>query len=646
MGKTLTEKIIEKHLVKIKFKKNEDLPIKIDQTLTQDATGVLTYLQFECLGISKLKTEVSVSYVDHNTIQQGFENANDHIYLKKIAKKYGILYSKAGNGICHQLHLERFGKPGKTLLGSDSHTSTNGCIGMLAIGAGGLDVAIAMAGYPFFIKINKIIKIELKGKLNPFVSAKDIILKLISLLKTKNNEGTIIEYGGEGLTWLSVEERASITNMGAEMGIITSIFPSDNQTKIFLKRQKREIDYFEIKADVDAKYDKIITINLNELEPLIAKPHRPDNITKVKDLEGIKINQVCIGSCTNSSYRDLMIASKMLKDKKINKNVELIVVPGSQQILNMLIKNRVISTLLSAGARLAESACGFCIGISHSPSNKAISIRTNNRNFKGRSGTKSAKIYLTSVETATASALMGYIVDPRNINIKMPKIKKVNFLIDDSIFLNEYNKVEKITKGENIGKLPFFKKISDSVKTITTIKLGDKISTDQILPAGFHLKYRSNIEESAKFVFKYENPLFSKKCFENKEKGISNLIIAGESYGQGSSREHAALCLVCLGVKIIIAKSIERIHKQNLINFGIIPFIFENEKDYENIDLEDIIIFKNIKENLLGGNKLKVYNKTKRKKFIVRFDLSDCNKKILFKGGKLNFVKEIIKKEK
>jgi aconitate hydratase len=625
MGKTITEKIIGNS-----FALGTDIPIHINQTLTQDATGTMAYLQLEALNIDKVKTELSVSYVDHNTLQMGFENADDHEYLRTVAKKFGILYSKAGNGICHQVHLERFGKPKKTLLGSDSHTPTNGGIGMLAIGAGGLDVALAMAGKPFYTKINKIIQIKLSGKLKPFVSAKDIILKVLETLTTKGNVGTIVEYSGEGIKTLSVPERSTITNMGAELGVTSSIFPSDEITLDFLKKQGRENDYTELKPDEDAGYDEIININLDDLEPLVALPHSPGNISKVSDLTGIKVNQVCIGSCTNSSYRDLTLLGKMLEGKKVNPEIEFIVAPGSKQVLNMISANGTLAKLIQAGARIAESACGFCIGAGHSPQTDAVSVRTNNRNFEGRSGTNSAGIYLTSVETAAACALTGEITSPTTLNLEPITIDSPNFLIDDSLILKDYDSDTKIIRGPNIGNPPDINPVQD-IKGIALLKVGDKITTDHIMPAGQRLKYRSNIKKYSEFVFETVDPDFSKKALENKNNNISNIIIAGESYGQGSSREHASICPAFLGVKAVIAKSLERIHKANLINFGILPLEFKNPKDYDKIQQDDEIVIENIID-CLNNNKTLLIN---TKSIELTYDLTKQDKEVLIKGGKL-----------
>jgi aconitate hydratase len=645
MGKNIVQKILEKHIIEGKPETGKEIGIKIDQTLTQDATGTMAYLQFEAMGVPKVKTELSVSYVDHNTVQVGFENADDHKYLQSVAAKYGIIYSRAGNGICHQVHLERFGKPGKTLLGSDSHTPTGGGVGMIAIGAGGLDVAVAMAGGQFYLKYPKVIKIELKGKLRPWVSAKDVILKVLEIFTTKGNVGCVFEYNGEGVKTLSVPDRATITNMGAECGVTTSVFPSDEITREFLKAQEREKDWIEIRADEDAKYDKVVEINLSELEPLAATPHSPGNIKKVKDIEGIDVDQVCLGSCTNSSYTDLMTVAHILKNKKTHPNVSFVVAPGSKQVLENITRDGGLANLLSAGARLAESACGFCIGNSQSPKSNAVSLRTSNRNFEGRSGTKSAQVYLVSPETAAAAVIIGKITDPRNLEkmgIKYPTVKMPKkFYIDDSMFIYPPDHPEniKIMRGPNIGEPPVNIELPDTIAGEVTIKVGDLITTDHIIPAGARMKYRSNVPKYSEFLFEIVDGKFYERAKRIKDLGENNIIIAGLSYGQGSSREHAALCPMYMGVKTVIAKSMERIHKANLINFGILPLTFVNEADYSNIDQGDKLEIQNIKKTLTGTDKIiKVLNKTKNKEFEATFDLSERDKKIILAGGTLNLM--------
>lgn len=643
MGKSLTQKILGEHIVEGKFEVGEEIGIKIDQTLTQDATGTMAYLQFEALGISKVKTELSLSYIDHNTIQIDFENADDHQYLQTIAAKYGILLSKAGNGICHQVHLERFGKPGKTLLGSDSHTPTSGGLGMIAIGAGGLDVAVAMGGGLFYLVCPKIIKINLIGKLKPWVTAKDIILKVLDIFSTKGNVGCVFEFGGE-IDCLSVPERATITNMGTECGVTTSIFPSDEITKAFLRAQNREKDWTLLEADENAEYDRIVDINLAEIVPLAACPHSPDNIKTIEKLEGIEVSQVCIGSCTNSSYKDLMTLAKILRNKKIHPKVSLIVSPGSKQVLENIAKNGALADILSSGARITDPVCGFCIGNSQSPQTNAISIRTSNRNFFGRSGTKSAQVYLTSVETAAACAITGKITDPRNLKMDYPQIKIPNkFYIDDSMILQPPDDVKEVQiyRGPNIGQPPPSHPLAEHISGNIVIKVGDKITTDHIIPAGSKMKYRSNVSKYAEFVFEIVDNNFYQRAIDNKNKGKDNIIVGGLSYGQGSSREHAALCPMFLGVKVVIAKSFERIHAANLINFGIIPLTFKSETDYDKIEAKDHIEIPYIREKLLKNEELTVKNTTKNIEFGVNYNLSDRQRHIILAGGLLSYTKSL-----
>ena len=646
MGKTITEKILTTHIIEGKPEKGKEVGIKIDQTLTQDATGTMAYLQFEAMNVPKVKTDLSVSYVDHNTVQIGFENADDHKYLQSVAAKYGIVYSRAGNGICHQVHLERFGKPGKTLLGSDSHTPTSGGIGMIAMGAGGLDVAVAMAGGPFYLAYPKVIKINLTGKLQPWVAAKDVILKVLEIFSTKGNVGCIFEYGGDGVKTLSVPDRATITNMGAECGVTTSVFPSDEITKQFLKAQGREKDWVELKADDDATYDRVVEINLSELEPLAATPHSPGNVKKIRDIEGLDVDQVCIGSCTNSSYTDMMTVANILKGKTVHPNVSFVVAPGSKQVLENITRDGGLANLLSAGARLAESACGFCIGNSQSPKSGAISLRTSNRNFLGRSGTKDAQVYLVSPETAAAAIITGKITDPRDLEksgIKYPKMTMPKkFYIDDSMFISplaDSSKI-KIERGPNIGEPPKNTPLPEDIKAEITIKVGDEITTDHIIPAGAKMKYRSNVPKYSEFLFEVVDPKFYERAKKIKESGLYNVIVAGVSYGQGSSREHAALCPMYMGVKAVIAKSMERIHKANLVNFGIIPLTFSNKDDYEMIGQGDSLEIPGVRKALCGkGNTIKIVDKTKGKEFEATFDLSERDKKIILAGGSLNYIK-------
>ena len=645
MGKSIVQKILEKHIVEGKWEPGKEIAIKIDQTLTQDATGTMAYLQFEAMAAPRVKTELSVSYVDHNTVQIGFENADDHKYLQSVAAKYGIIYSRAGNGICHQVHLERFGKPSKTLLGSDSHTPTGGGIGMVAIGAGGLDVAVAMAGGPFYLTCPKVIKINLKGKLKPWCAAKDVVLKMLEIFTTKGNVGCVFEYGGEGVNTLSVPERATITNMGAECGVTTSVFPSDETTRAFLKAQGREKDWTELKADSDAEYEKVIDLDLSEIVPLTAYPHSPGNIKTVKELEGMKVDQVCLGSCTNSSYKDLMTVANILKGKKAHLNVSFVIAPGSKQVLENITRDGGLTDLISAGARIAESACGFCIGNSQSPKTDAVSLRTSNRNFLGRSGTKSAQAYLVSPETAAAAVITGKMTDPRDLekmgikypNVQMPK----EFYIDDSMFIYPLEHPEhiKIYRGPNIGDPPAALPMPDSITGEVTIKVEDQITTDHIIPAGSKMKYRSNVPKYSEFLFEIVDSDFYERAKKIRDSGKSNIFIAGLSYGQGSSREHAALCPMFMGTKAVIAKSFERIHTANLINFGIIPLTFKNESDYNKIEQGDDLEIPNIKKVIENGEVLKVKNTSKGLEFEVDYNLSDRQREIILAGGTLAYIK-------
>jgi aconitate hydratase len=642
MGKNLVCKILESHLVKGALVPGTEIAIRIDQTLTQDATGTMTYLQFEAMDVPRVKTELSVSYVDHNTLQDGFENADDHRYLQTVASKYGIHYSKAGNGICHQVHLERFGRPGKTLLGSDSHTPTGGGIGMIAIGAGGLDVAVAMGGGPFYLTCPTVVKINLAGKLQPWVSAKDVILTVLKRLTTKGNVGAVIEYGGEGVKTLSVPERATITNMGAELGVTTSVFPSDEITRLFLKAQRRDAEWTALAADADAQYDKVIDLDLAKVEPLMAKPHSPDNIGTVKELAGAKVDQVMVGSCTNSSYRDLMIVASLLKGRRVFPDVSLGVAPGSRQVLEMIAKNGALADIIAAGARVLESTCGFCIGAGQAPKTDAVSIRTSNRNFEGRSGTKSAKVYLASPESAVAAALTGGIMDPRDLGIPYPEISMPEqFWIDDSMVLPPAKDPlsVSVSRGPNIGDPPAAEPLVKTIRGVVALKVGDKITTDHIMPAGSRLKYRSNIPKYAEFVFESLDPLFWKKALENKQAGTHTIVVAGASYGQGSSREHAAICPMYLGVKSVIAKSFERIHAANLINFGILPLTFASEADYDTVNAGDKIEIGNIKAALEKGEDLTLKNTTTGKTITLKYSLSARQREILLAGGMLNYTR-------
>ena len=641
MGKTLTEKILQQHLVSGTYVPGNEIAVRIDQTLTQDATGTMAYLQFESMNIPRVKTELSVSYIDHNTVQIGFENADDHRYLRTVARKFGIFLSRAGNGICHQVHLERFGKPGKTLIGSDSHTPTGGALGMIAIGAGGLDVALAMAGEPFYLTCPRVIRINLEGKLPPWVSSKDIILKVLEIFSTKGNVGCIFEYGGQALAHLTVPERATITNMGAECGVTTSLFPSDDVTRTFLKAQGRDEDWTPLSADEDAVYDKTVTINLNELVPLTAKPHSPDQIATVKEMGNIPVDQVCLGSCTNSSYKDLVTVAKILKGKVVHPRVSFIIAPGSKQVLENLSRDGYLTDLLSAGARLMENACGFCIGNSQSPQSAGVSLRTSNRNFLARSGTKDALIYLVSPETAAAAVITGTFTDPRELPMPYPAVAMPElFHIDDGMIIPPVSGEEaqdtELLRGPNIGAPPINAALPATIRGQVTLKVGDKITTDHIIPAGDRMKYRSNIPRYADFVFETVDGDFAKRAAAIRDKGEHNVIVAGLSYGQGSSREHAAICPMYLGVKAVIAKSFERIHTANLINFGILPLTFRNEADYNRIDQGDALEILDIREIIAGSRPLIVKNTTKDLEFEAVYDLSERQKAMILAGGALN----------
>ncbi len=637
----LSKKIIKRHLVSGVMEVGQEIGLKIDQTLTQDATGTMAYLQFEAMGVAKVKTELSVSYIDHNTLQSGFENADDHKFLQTIAAKYGIIFSPAGTGICHQVHLERFGIPGKTLIGSDSHTPTGGGIGMLSFGAGGLDVACAMAGQPFYITMPKIVKVNLTGKLRPWVSAKDIILELLRLLSVKGGRGKIFEFAGEGVKTLSVPERATITNMGTELGATTTIFPSDEITKDFLKKQSRETVWTELSADKDAQYDEEINIDLNALDPLIAMPHSPDNVKKVKELKGTKVDQVGIGSCTNSSLADMMLCAKVLKGKKINKDTSLVISPGSRQVMSMLAASGDLFDIIDAGARILECACGPCIGMGQAPKTKAVSLRTFNRNFEGRSGTKDAQVYLCSPEVALAAALTGEITDPCVYFQQKPEIKlPEKFYVNDGHFqmpAKDSLKVE-IVRGPNIKPLPIFEKLNDTIKADVVLKVGDNISTDHILPAGAKiLPLRSNLPAISEYTFASVD-----KDFVSRAKLSSNgVIIGADNYGQGSSREHAALAPRYLGIKAVLVKSFARIHLANLINFGIIPLTFADPLDYDKVKLGDKIEFSDIK-NIIKNNK-ELIIKIDGKNIKLNYNFTDRQKEIIFAGGLLNWIKEGIK---
>ncbi|MGN0840096.1 MAG: aconitate hydratase [Candidatus Ornithospirochaeta sp.] len=639
MGKTMCYKILSAHLMEGNLKAGETITVKIDQTLTQDATGTMAYLQFEAMGLDKVKNELAVSYVDHNTVQVGFENFDDHEYLRTVANEKGVVFSRAGNGICHQVHLERFALPGKTLIGSDSHTPTAGGVGSFSFGAGGLDVALAMAGVGYTMVAPKVINIVLKGKLRPFVSAKDVILKVLSHYGVNGNVNKVFEYTGEGVKTLSVPERATITNMGAECGVTTSLFPSDEITYSFLKGQGREENWVALEADEDAVYDDRFEIDLSTLEPLAACPHSPGNIKSVDSLKGMKINQVLIGSCTNSSYYDLRKVAKILEGKRIPENVSLGVAPGSRAVFEMIAKDGTLETLIKAGARILESACGFCIGNHQSPGTDSVSLRTNNRNFEGRSGTKSAQVYLVSPETAAWSAVKGEFSNPMECDSDIESVKYTDsFIVDDSMFIYPHEKGEGIKRGPNIGEPPSNTALSDSIKGSVWIKVGDKITTDHIMPAGQYLKYRSNIPRYSQVVFNPVDPDFATRAAKLRDEGEGGFIVAGASYGQGSSREHAAICPMYLGVKAVVAVSIERIHQANLCNFGILPLLFKNAADYQSINKGDKLELSNVYSSLEKGQFI-LKDLTTGKDIPLSLFATDTQKKTLLSGGRLNEIK-------
>ena len=640
MGLTLTEKILSAHLVEGEMIKGTEIGIRIDQTLTQDATGTMAYLEFEAMGVPRVKTERSVAYIDHNTLQNGFMNMDDHRFIGSVAKKHGIYFSRPGNGICHQVHLERFGVPGKTLIGSDSHTPTGGGIGMIAIGAGGMDVAVAMGGGTYYITCPKVVKVELTGKLQPWVAAKDVILEVLKRLSVKGGVGKVIEYCGEGVKSLSVPERATITNMGAELGATTSIFPSDEITYKFLKAQGREDVYTELCADSDAVYDEVVEINLSELVPMAACPHSPDNIKTVDEIGAMKIDQVCIGSCTNSSLMDMMKVAHILKGKTVHPDVSLSIAPGSKQVLSMLAENGALAIMLEAGARVLESACGPCIGMGQSPNSGGISLRTFNRNFEGRSGTADGQIYLVSPELAAASAIAGVLTDPRTLGempeFEMPEKFNVNDnMIVEPVAEEDMDSVE-VLRGPNIKPFPTSEPMPETINAKVSLKVGDNITTDHIMPAGAKiLPLRSNIPEISKYCFAVCDESFHDRALEMGK----SIVIGGSNYGQGSSREHAALAPLYLGVKAVITKSFARIHMANLINAGIIPMTFANEADYDRISADDELEIANVAEQIANGEIIKVTNVTKGFDFDCVVNFSDRQKEMLYAGGLLNYTK-------
>ncbi|MBQ5607647.1 MAG: aconitate hydratase [Oscillospiraceae bacterium] len=640
MGMTIAQKIIAAHCLEGDMTPGSQIALRIDQTLTQDATGTMAYLELETMGIDRVKTELSVAYVDHNTLQSGFENADDHRYLQTVAAKYGVHFSRPGNGICHQVHLERFGKPGKTLIGSDSHTPTGGGIGMLAFGAGGLDVAVAMGGGAYYINMPKMFKVELTGKLNPYVTAKDVSLELLRILSVKGGVGAIIEWGGEGVKTLSVPERATITNMGTELGATTSIFPSDETTRAFLKAQGREEDYIPLSSDGDAVYDRIIPIDLSALKPMIACPHSPDNVVSVESVAGTKVDQVCIGSCTNSSLYDMLKVAAMLKGKTVHPNVSLSISPGSKQVLRMLSDCGALSHILASGARVLECACGPCIGMGFSPNSGGVSLRTFNRNFLGRSGTKDGQVYLVSPETAVAAALAGVIADPTALEPMEPIVMPESFTIDDSAVLAplipEDAKNAEVLRGPNIKEFPKSKPFEDTLKAELVLKVGDNITTDHIMPAGAKiLPYRSNIPFLSQFCFQVCDPDFPARA---KAAG-DGVVIGGSNYGQGSSREHAALVPMYLGIRCVIAKSFARIHIANLINAGILPLTFADPADYDTLNQGSHLVFKDLKAGIAAGTVVMV-DETTGKEIVLKGEFTQRQQQILLCGGLLNYTKE------
>ena len=641
MGLTIAQKIIKNHLVSGEMTVGSDIGLRIDQTLTQDATGTMAYLEFEAMGVPRVKTELSVAYIDHNTLQTGFENADDHRYIQSVAKKHGIRFSRPGNGICHQVHLERFGIPGKTLIGSDSHTPTGGGIGMLAMGAGGLDVAVAMGGGAYHIPMPKMLRVNLTGKLSPWVSAKDVILKVLEILSVKGGVGKIVEYAGEGVATLTVPERATITNMGAELGATTSIFPSDEITREFLCAQGREQDWVALSSDPDAVYDEEISIDLSALVPMVACPHSPDNVKTVEAVGPIKVDQVCIGSCTNSSYLDLMHVAAILKGKTVHPDVSLAIAPGSKQVYNMLAANGALADIIAAGARVLECACGPCIGMGQSPNSHGVSLRTFNRNFEGRSGTADGQIYLVSPETAAASALTGVLTDPRTLGDAVSVAMPEHFLINDNMVAapvpaDDMDSVE-ILRGPNIKEFPVTQALPESLSVKALLKVGNNITTDHIMPAGAKiLPYRSNIPYLSNFCFGVCDKEFPQRCRDNGP----SIVVGGQNYGQGSSREHAALVPLYLGVKAVLVKSFARIHCANLANAGILPLVFENESDYDRIDQMDEIELPNVRAEIEAGSTVTVIDKTKGITFSAQPVLSPRQQKMVLAGGLLNYTRE------
>lgn len=643
MGKNIVEKILEAHIVSGKVKEGELIGVRVDQVYTQDATGTMAWLEFEAIGLDKVRVPLAVSYVDHNMLQSNFMNADDHLFLRTAAARFGAYFSRPGNGICHQVHLERFAAPGLIALGTDSHTPTGGGMGMIAIGVGGLEAASVMAGMPFEFTMPKVVKINLSGKLRrPYVTAMDVILTLLKMLTVKGGVGKIFEYGGEGVKALSVTDRATITNMGAELGATTSIFPSDENTLNFLKAQGRGHQWIPLEADEDAEYAEIIEVNLSEIEPMIAQPHSPDNVIAVRELKGMKVHQVCIGSCTNSSYKMMKTVASILKGKTVNEEVTLFINPGSKQVYQMLAKEGDIEAMIAAGARILESACGPCIGMGGAPGSSQVSIRSYNRNFKGRSGTKDAFVYLASPVVCALAALNGEIVNPLEADLETTEVSDPEtFLINDNMLIPPRKDSEiKIIKGPNIKEVPVKAPLEESIEAEVLLKLGDNITTDDILPAGTQvLPYRSNIPEISKFTFKNLDETFYERAMNAKNKG-GGIIVGGENYGQGSSREHAAIAPMYLGIKAVIAKSFARIHRANLINFGIMPLIFTNPEDYEKVERGDILKLNGLIESIKGEQQYEVINLSKKNSFKVYSNLNERERELLLSGGLLPYVRK------
>jgi aconitate hydratase len=639
MGKNLVQKIIDAHRVAGDLVPGKEIAIRIDQTLTQDATGTMAYLQFEAMGVPRVRTKLSVSYVDHNMLQTGFENADDHRFLQSIAAKYGIYFSRPGNGICHQVHLERFSAPGQTLLGSDSHTPTCGGVGMLAIGAGGLDVAVAMGGGPFYLTMPAVLLVRLQGRLGPWASAKDVIFEVLRRLTVKGGVGKILEYGGEGVTHLTVPERATITNMGAELGATTSIFPSDEETFLYLKAQGREGSWVPLQADPDAGYDEMMEIDLGGLEPMVARPSSPDNVCPVSEVEGTKLAQVCVGSCTNSSFRDLMTVAAILRGKTVHPDVSLTVTPGSKQVYTMIAANGALADLIAAGGRILESACGPCIGMGQVPASGTASLRSFNRNFEGRSGASNDRVYLSSPEVCAASALAGEIVHPRRLGDPVTVVVPERFILDDNLILPPSPNPEavEIIRGPNIKPVPIRGELPATLEGVVLLKVGDNITTDHIMPAGSKvLPLRSNIPAISEYVFSRVDPEFARRARERH----GGFVVGGSNYGQGSSREHAALAPAYLGLRGVLVKSFARIHRANLVNFGILPLIFAGREDYEAVDQEDLLRIERVAEQIRKGQSLVVTNVTKGREFRVRHDLTPREVEIVLAGGLLNYTKK------